>query len=198
MHIDAAAKIHRQPEHPVDPLFPNRWSPRSMTGGHVEKETLMTLFEAARWAPSSNNNQPWRFFYAQRASEAWPRFFNLLVPMNQAWCRNAGALIIMVSKTTFDHSGKPSLTHSFDTGAAWMSLALQGSMLGLVVHGMQGFDYAAAQVTLGLPDGYAVEAMCAVGRPAPAESLPENLREREKPSQRKPMAEIVFEGRFPA
>jgi nitroreductase len=196
MQLDATARAHRKPEYPVDSIFPGRWSPRSMSGGHVEKETLMTLFEAARWAPSSSNNQPWRFCYAQRATDAWPRFLNLLTPNNQTWCEKAGALIVIVSKTTFDHNGKPSLTHSFDTGAAWMSLALQGSLLGLVVHGMAGFDYAAAQVTLELPDGYAVEAMCAVGRPAPAENLPEKLRERETPSQRKPVAEIAFEGRF--
>lgn len=197
MQLDAVARAARHPEHPVDPLFPGRWSPRSMTGGHVEKESLMTLFEAARWAPSSSNGQPWRFCYALRATEAWPRFFNLLAPNNQAWCQNAGALIIILSKKDFEHNGKPSPTHSFDAGAAWMSLALQGHMLGLVVHGMAGFDYAAAQVTLGLPDGYSVEAMCAVGRPAPAENLPEKLREREKPSQRKPVSEFVFEGRYP-
>jgi nitroreductase len=187
---------HRQPGHPVDPLFPGRWSPRAMSGAHLPKETLMTLFEAAHWAPSSGNGQPWRFIYALRGSEAWPRFFGLLAPGNKAWCANAGALIVMASKTISDRTGKPSKTHSFDTGAAWMSLALQGSMLGLVVHGMEGFDYGAALDATGLPDGYAVEAMCAVGYPAPAESLPENLRAREIPSARKPVAEIAFEGRF--
>jgi nitroreductase len=190
------ALSHRHADYPVDPLFPNRWSPRSMSGAHVDKSSLMTLFEAARWAPSSNNNQPWRFVYALRGTDAWPRFFDLLVPGNQAWCKQAGALVVMASKNTFDHNGNPSITHSFDTGAAWMSLALQGSLLGLVVHGMQGFDYGKALETVGLPDGYSVEAMCAIGHPAPAEDLPEPIRAREVPNSRKPVGDFAFEARF--
>ena len=188
---------YRQPQYPVDPLFPNRHSPRAMSGAHVPRETLMILFEAAHWAPSSNNNQPWRFVYALRGSEAWPRFLDLLVPKNRAWCVNAGALIVIASKNTFDHNGKPSLTHSFDTGAAWMSLALQASLLGLVSHGMQGFDYAKAGETVGLPDGYSVEAMCAIGHPGSPETLPEELRGGEKPNGRKAVAEVAYEGLFP-
>ncbi|MEO7424758.1 MAG: nitroreductase family protein [Fibrobacteria bacterium] len=189
---------HRQPQYPVDPLFPNRWSSRAMSGAHVDKEILMTLFEAAHWAPSCNNNQPWRFVYALRASEAWPRFYEMLTPKNQIWCANAGVLIVMASKNTFDHNGKPSITHSFDAGAAWMSLALQASLLGLVAHGMAGFDYGAAIEVVGLPDGYSIEAMCALGHPGPAEALPEALRALEKPNGRKSVAEVAFEGRFPA
>jgi nitroreductase len=189
---------HRQPQYPVDALFPNRWSARAMSGAHVIRETLLTLFEAAHWAPSCNNNQPWRFVYALRSGEAWPRFFEMLTPKNKLWCANAGALIVMASKTTFDHNGKPSKTHSFDAGAAWMSLALQASLLGLVVHGMAGFDYGAAIDAVGLPDGYSIEAMCAVGYPGPAEVLPEDLRAIEKPNGRKTVAEVAFESRFPA
>jgi len=188
---------YRRPEYPVDPLFPERWSPRAMSGAHVDRGVLMTLFEAARWAPSSGNNQPWRFAYAVRSSESWPRFLDLLVPGNRVWCENAGALIVMASKDTSDRDGKPSITHSFDAGSAWMSLALQASMLGLVSHGMAGFDYGLAARTIQLPAGYSVEAMCAIGHPAPADTLPENLREREKPSGRKSVAEIAFEGAFP-
>ncbi|MDB5103220.1 MAG: oxidoreductase [Fibrobacteres bacterium] len=188
----------RNPGHPVDPIFPNRWSPRAMSGAHLSRETLATLFEAARWAPSAFNNQPWRFVYALRGGEAWPRFLALLTPRNQLWCAHAGALILIVSKNTFDHNGKPSLTHSFDAGSAWMSLALQASLLGLVAHGMQGFDYGMAGELVGLPDGYSVEAMCAVGHPGSPEVLPEDLREKEKPNGRKPVAEVAFEGHFPA
>lgn len=188
----------RRPEHPVDPLFPNRWSRRAMSGAHVDRATLMTLFEASRWAPSSNNNQPWRYAYALRSAEAWPRFLDLLVPGNRLWCENAGALIVMASKDTFDRDGKPSVTHSFDAGSAWMSLALQADMLGLVAHGMQGFDYGLAARIIRLPAGYTVEAMCAIGHPALADTLPENLRDREKPSGRKSVSEFAFEGVFPA
>jgi nitroreductase len=186
----------RKPEYTVDPLFPDRWSPRAMSGAHVERAALMTLFEAARWAPSSNNNQPWRFIYALRGTPAWPRFLELLTPRNKLWCANAGALVVIASKTTFDN-GKPAKTHSFDAGAAWMSLALQAGMLGLIAHGMEGFDYGAAGALVGLPDGYAVEAMCALGHPGPIEVLAEDQREKEKPKGRKPVAELASEARFP-
>ena len=96
--------------------------------------------------PSSYNGQPWRFLYALRETENWDLFFGLLVESNQRWAVNAGAIIVIVSRTTFEITGKPSRTHAFDTGAAWGYLVLQGSMCGLVVHGMEGFDYEA-------PDG---------------------------------------------
>lgn len=188
---------HRQPEFPVDPLFPERWSPRAMSGAHVEKAALMSLFEAARWAPSSNNAQPWRFVYALRGTPAWPKFMEPLTPRNKAWCAHAGALIVIASRRDFEHNGKPNKTHSFDTGAAWMSLALQASQLGLIAHGMAGFDYGAMGALIGLPDGYAVEAMCAVGYPGPIENLPEELRGTEKPNGRKPVSAFASEARFP-
>lgn len=187
---------YRQPEYPVEILFPERWSPRAMNGAHVDKAALLTLFEAARWAPSSFNNQPWRFVYALRATPAWPRFLALLTAKNKSWCGNAGALVIIASKTTFDKTGKPSKTHSFDTGAAWMSLALQAHMQGLIAHGMEGFDYGAAGELVGLPDGYVVEAMCAIGHPAAPETLPEELRDQEKPKGRNPVGSFAFEARF--
>lgn len=185
---------HRHPDHPIDPLFVNRWSPRAMSGEPVSEADLLALFEAARWAPSSYNGQPWRFLYARRGTPHWDRFFGLLVEFNQSWVKDAGALVVIASRTTFEHNGKPARTHSFDAGAAWQNLALQGSLQGLVVHGMQGFDYDRAHQELGLPDDLQVEAMAAVGHPGPVENLPEGLREREQPSGRKPVAEIAFEG----
>ena len=188
---------HRQPEFPVEPLFPERWSPRAMSGAHIEKATLLSLFEAARWAPSSSNAQPWRMVYLMRTSPDWNRLLALLTPRNQLWCAHAGALIVIASRRDFEANGKPNKTHSFDTGSAWMSLALQASLLGLVVHGMAGFDYGAAGELIGLPDGFAVEAMCALGYPGPLENLPEDMRAREVPSGRNPVTEFAFEGRFP-
>jgi nitroreductase len=186
----------READYPVDRLFLDRWSPRAMSGEEMAEDELMTLFEAARWAPSSYNNQPWRILYARRGTENWPLFSGLLVEGNQAWAKDAAALLLFASKTTFDFNGETYPTHSFDTGAAWENLALQATLKGYVAHGMQGFDYERARTELGIPEGFRVEAMAAVGRPGRAEDLPESLREREAPSPRKKLAEIVCEGKF--
>ncbi|MFB6284289.1 MAG: nitroreductase family protein [Halobacteria archaeon] len=187
---------HREMEYEVDPLFLNRWSPRGMTGELLDEDEYMPLFEAARWAPSSYNNQGWRFFIATRESDDWNEYLDLLVEGNRAWAKDAAVLVVIASKTTFDHNGNPARTHSFDAGAAWENLALEGARRGLVVHGMQGFDYDAARETVELPEEFEVEAMCAIGRRAPRESLSEELREREVPSGRKPLDEIVIEGSY--
>lgn len=189
-------KEHRQTEYPADDIFINRWSPRAMSGESLSEEELLSLFEAARWAPSCFNNQSWFFLYARRDTENWPLFFNLMVEFNQTWTKNAAALIVILSKKTFDHNGKPSKTHSFDTGAAWENLALQGSMKGFVVHGMAGFDYEKAREVLQIPDKYEVEAMVAVGKPGKKEDLPLEMQDREFPSARKKVSKIVCEGTF--
>jgi nitroreductase len=194
--IDIKGQDFRRPDHDIEPFFVNRWSPRAMTGEEVTRGELAKMLEAARWAMSCFNNQPWRFLYAFRNTPHWDNFFNLLTPGNQVWCRNAGVLLVVASKTTFDHNNKPSRTHSYDTGAAWYSFALQGVMMGLVVHGMQGFSYDRAKEELGVPDGYEVEAMAAVGRPGDVDVLPQALQEREQPSQRKKVEEYAFEGGF--
>src|SRR5262249_35998733 len=105
----------RQAEYPIDKLFLDRWSPRAMSGEEIPESELKTLFEAARWAPSSYNNQPWRVLYARRDTLNWQTFFDLMVPPNQAWAKNAAALLVFVSKETFDFNGQPYPTHSFDT-----------------------------------------------------------------------------------
>lgn len=186
----------RKADYPIDDLFIDRWSPRAMSGAEITEADLMALFEAARWAPSSYNNQPWRILYARRSSEFWPLFFDLLVETNKVWARNAAALLLFVSKTTFDHNGKPCVTHAFDTGAAWQNLALQGFLKGYVVHGMQGFDYERARAALKIPDGYNVEAMAAIGYPGDRESLPEELQKREAPNDRRGLPQTVCEGPF--
>lgn len=185
----------RKRENDVDELFTSRWSPRAMSGEEIDEATLLSLFEAARWAPSANNNQPWRFIYALRKTPHWETFFNLLAEGNQVWAKSAAVLIVVISKTTFD-SGKPARTHTYDTGAAWVSLALQGSLKGLVVHGMQGFDYDKAKEVLRISDEYQVEAMIAVGKKGKKEDLPGYLQEREFPSSRKSIVEIAMEGIF--
>ncbi len=189
-------KQNRVTNYPIHPLIHNRWSPRSMTGEPMNDEELMPLFEAARWAPSSFNGQQWRFLYAKRDTPEWRDFFELMIPFNQGWTKNAAVLLVVISKKTFEHNNKPSVTHSFDTGAAWMSLALEGTSRGYVVHGMEGFDFAKAQQVLKIPEDYQVEAMVAIGKRAPKEKLPKELQEREAPGSRKPLNEILIHGKF--
>ena len=187
----------RRPDHPVETMIYHRWSPRSMSGESLTTTELACLFEAARWAPSSFNEQPWRFVYAERDGRYWPRFLDLLSEGNRRWAGAAALLVVVLSRTAFERNGNPSRTHSYDTGAAWQNLALQGCRMGLVVHGMAGFDYARAREVIEVPEEFAVAAMIAVGRPAPPEALPEALQDREIPSGRKPVAEIAFAGVFP-
>ncbi len=186
----------RQPDHSIQPLILNRWSPRAMSGETIEDEELMPLFEAARWAPSSYNAQPWRFIFAKRETEHWKPLFELLVEFNQSWAKDAAALVLIISHKVFEHNGKPSDTHSFDTGAAWENLALEGSARGLVVHGMQGFDYEKAKTVCNIPDDFQVEAMVAIGKPGNKEVLPPELQIKETPSTRKPLSELIMEGKY--
>ena len=167
-----------------------------MSGEPIAVEELLTLFEAAHWAPSSGNSQPWRFLYARRDTAHWPLFLDLLVERNREWCVNAAALVVFTSRTTHEETGRALRTHSYDTGAAWASFALQGWLKGLVVHGMAGFDYDRARQVLNVPDDFTVEAMAAVGRSGPVENLSEFQRGRENPSQRKPLDSLVVEGPF--
>lgn len=186
----------RTPDHPIDRLFVDRWSPRAMSGEPIDEAELLVLFEAARWAPSAGNTHPWRILYARRDTEHWPVFFDLLVERNKVWCVRAAALLVFISKTSNAQSGKPLVTHTYDTGAAWENLALQGTLRGLVVHGMAGFDYARAKTVLNVPADFTVEAMAAVGKRGRKEDLPEDLQTRESPNTRKPLAELVFEGPY--
>ncbi|HEY2827867.1 MAG TPA: nitroreductase family protein [Pirellulales bacterium] len=186
----------RKADHAIDKLFLDRWSPRAMSGEEISDAELKVLFEAARWAPSSYNNQPCRILYARRNTPQWQMFFELMVPQNQEWTKNAAALLVFISKTTFDFNGKPYPTHSFDAGAAWENLALQAWLKGYVAHGMQGFDYERAKTALKIPDEFRVEAMVAIGKPGKMETLSEQNQKREAPSERKKLAEIVCEGPF--
>lgn len=173
-----------------------RWSARAMSGELLSEDELMTLFEAARQAPSSYNSQPWRFIYAKKNTPEWETFFNLLVDFNKQWACNASALILIISRKTFEHNEKYSPTHSFDTGAAWENLALQGYSMGLVVHGIAGFSYDRAKTSLNIPDTYQIEAMCAVGKKGAIDVLPEAIQKEEHRREKKSIKEIVSEGKF--
>jgi nitroreductase len=188
--------ITRQSTYKINQLILNRWSPRSMTGGELDDDTIMSLFEAARWAPSSYNNQPWRFIYAKINTLHWNKLFNLLAEPNKVWTKNATALVVVISRKNFEHNEKYSITHQFDAGAAWENLALEASSQGLIAHGMQGFDYERARTDLEIPDNFDVMVMIAIGKKGPKGNIPPQLQEREYPTNRKPLAEIVMEGQF--
>ena len=187
---------HRTPDHPIHDLFLRRWSPRAMTGEPLSDAELNSLFEAARWAPSTYNEQEWRFLFARTGSPHWPAFFGLLAEPNRVWCENAAALVVVLSKKTFTRNGKPNPVHTFDAGAAFENLALQAAHMGLVCHGMAGFNQSRTRVDLKVPDDFEVEAMIALGRPGNRGDLPDDLRSRETPSGRKPLREIISEGPF--
>ena len=187
---------NREVEFNVNEIFPKRWSPRAMSGEDVSDENLKILFEAARWEPSSYNNQPWRFIYAKKGTEHWSKLFDLLAEPNQAWCKNAGVLVVTISRNNFEFNDKPTVTHTFDAGSAWMSLALQGSMKGLVVHGMEGFDKNKAKEVLEVPDNYSIEMMFAIGQLGKKEDLSEEMQKMELQSDRKKVSEIISEGKF--
>jgi nitroreductase len=196
----AAMEGGRSSEHDIDPAFLHRWSPRAFTDEEIPTPVLMSLFEAAHWAPSAFNLQPWRFIYARRGGAGWDDLLGLLIPYNQAWAQRASALVFIASarfRLTSKGEREAIYSHSFDAGAAWGYLALQAHHLGWAAHGMTGFDhercYAALNVTR---DDYRVEAALAVGRVADKSVLPESYQAREAPSAREPVAGLVFEGRF--
>lgn len=189
----------RDSEFPIERLFLDRWSPRAFDGSPMPAQDLLAMLEAARWAPSSFNYQPWRFAYSLREDEHWEAFLSVLLPFNAAWANNASVLMFAMSDKLMRMGDKndPSHTHSFDTGAAWSNLALQATKLGYHAHGMAGVDFDAAARILNLPADFRIEAAIAIGRRADPSILPERLREREGPSDRKPLAEIAFAGPFP-
>lgn len=189
----------RTPDHPIDPLFVRRWSPRAFEPAPMPEADLLRALEAARWAPSAYNVQPWRFLYALRGDAHWDAWLDLLVPFNRSWAENASALVFVVSDSLLRYEGEetPSRSHSFDAGAAWAQLALQAANLGYHAHGIGGLDYERAREVLGVPDSFHVEMAAAIGRRACPDTLPEGLREREHPSPRRPTHESAFRGAFP-
>ncbi len=193
----SVAVISRKTDFPIEPIFIERWSPRALSLKEITNEELMSLFEAARWAPSSFNAQPWRFIYGKRGTEQWDSLFDLMVPFNQSWACNAAVLVVLISHKYFPHNGEFSRTHAFDAGAAWQNLALQASQMGFVAHGMAGFDYDRARAELNISNDYEILMMIAIGRPGNVEDLPADLRSREEPSIRKPISTFVFEGKLP-
>lgn len=190
----------RNPDHPIEGLFLRRWSPRAFDEhAALPEQDLWRMLEAARWAPSAFNIQPWRFLYALRGDGHWINFLELLDPFNQDWARRCSALVFVVSERVVAMHGtkRPSRSHSFDAGAAWAQFALQATAMGYQTHAMGGLLYEKARARLSLPQHFRLEIGIAVGKTTKQTILPEQLREREYPSDRNPLAQFAFSGGFP-
>jgi nitroreductase len=176
----------------VEPIL-NRWSPRAYANREVPTEDLKKGFEAARWAASSSNEQPWRFLVGRRGDETFKKILDALVPGNQVWAKNAPILILSVARKHFTQNGHVNRHHWHDTGAAMANFSIQITALGLHAHSMAGFDHDKAQAAFEIPDDFETVAVTAVGYFGDPNTLPEELRKREEqPRQRKDLKEIVF------
>ncbi|WP_226036192.1 nitroreductase family protein [Aquibacillus saliphilus] len=178
----------RKSNHQIDPIFLERWSPRSFLGKQVPEDVLMSVFEAARWAPSSSNTQPWRFILA-RSEDDLARFHSFIMEGNRTWCEKAPVLALIISE-------RKSGAHAFDAGAAWGYLSLQAARNGLITHPMGGFNKDEARELLNIPEEFDIHAVVAIGYQGEKEALPKEIQEREQPSDRRPLEESIHEGTF--
>lgn len=178
----------------VLPVVLHRWSPRSFADREVSGADLRTVFEAARWAASSYNEQPWRFFVGTRGSATYQKIFSTLMEFNQSWAKSAPVLIIGAAKTRFSHDGSPNPVALYDLGAAAATLCYQATALGLFTHQMAGFDRAAAARVFAVPDDFIFGAVIALGYQGEPSALTNErmLSQETAPRQRKPLSEIVL------
>ncbi|PMC33931.1 nitroreductase family protein [Bacillus sp. UMB0899] len=183
----------RKPNFEVSPQFINRWSPRSFLEREIPEDVLFSLFEAARWAPSASNIQPWRFIIA-RTKEDLEKFHSFILPGNLVWCQKAPVLAVIASQKTTERGFNS--WHAFDSGTAWGHLSLEANAKGLITHAMGGFDKEKAREVLNVPEDIDLHAVIAIGYQGEKDALPENLQEREQPSGRRPLEELLFEGVF--
>lgn len=174
----------------TDAMISHRWSPRAFVKTAISDQDVATLFDAARWAPSCFNEQPWRFFVSR--DETFEDYLGLLNESNQQWAKNASLIGFIVARQTFTHNDTPNPYAAFDSGAAWFAMAMQARHMGLYTHGMGGIDHAGVARYLNLDaDQYQVICGFVVGVAAGPETLPENLAVRETPSPRRPLSEIL-------
>jgi nitroreductase len=170
-----------------------RWSPRAFSHKPIVAEDLKKVFEAARWAASSYNEQPWRFLIGHRGDHTYQKIFDSLVEFNQGWAKSAPVLILSIASKKFAHNGAANHFSIHDTGAATAYLSLQAAALGLHTHSMAGFDQEKARAAFGIPEDYSMGAVTALGYLGDVNSLPEGLLESElAPRGRKPLSEIVL------
>ena len=181
---------------PVHELIQNRWSPRAFSQQPVQPEILRSLFEAARWAPSSNNEQPWAYLVATKDdAENFAKMLGVLVEFNVSWAKHAPVLALSVAHMKTNRDGKPNRVALHDVGSATAQLTFEANTRGLLVHQMAGFDADKARQTFAIPPDWEPVAAIAIGYPGNPDSLPEKLRERElAPRTRKPTREFVMTG----
>jgi len=176
----------------VEPIL-RRWSPRAYADRPIPIEDLKRGFEAARWAASSYNEQPWRFLVGRKGDATYQKIFDSLVPFNQSWAKSAPVLVLSIARKHFTHSGEVNHHGWHDVGAAMANFAAQITALGLHSHSMAGFDHEKAKASLKIPDDFDTVAVTAVGYLGDPESLPEGMRKGElSPRQRKELKEFVF------
>jgi nitroreductase len=187
-----------QNDFPVHELIRERWSPRSFADEPVPQNVLRSLFEAARWAASSYNDQPWSYLVATRDDGAnHSKMLSVLMDMNAAWAKQAPVLVISVARQNFKHNGTRNRVALHDLGAANAQLTFEATSRGLVVHQMGGFHQDKARELFGIPDGWEPVSAMAIGYPGDPEALPEQLRTPEKaPRTRKPLSEFVMSGHW--
>ncbi len=181
-------------DHPIHPLIAQRWSPRAFSNTPVPRDVLAQVLEAARWAASCYNDQPWMFVVArQDQPDFYQKVLECLVPFNQSWAKSAPVLMIGLAQKTFKHNGKPNDWHEYDLGQAVANLCVQATALGLQVHQMAGFDPAAVVSTLAVPETVTPKVMIALGYPGDPAQLPEDLREKELAARsRYPLTSFVY------
>lgn len=194
-HLEMDIKKYRKADYDINPIYLERWSPRAFSSKQIEEEKLLALFEAARWAPSAANWQPWRFVYAQ-TEEDLAKFYSFINDNNVEWCQKAPVLLAIISKKTRNEKGDANHFHAFDTGTAWGYLTLEASRQGLIVHGMGGFNKEKAKEVLNIPEEYEVQAVAAIGYHDPNTELSEKNKQREFPSDRNRVKDFTFEGKF--
>lgn len=197
MTVETFRKTH----HTTDPLFVARRSSRALTGETIPDAVLFGSFEAARWAPSGGNAQPWRFIYAKKESPNWNKLHALLNEKNREWAQHASALVLVLSRKTRDtpDGSRPLRSHSFDAGAAWSNFAHQASLLGWSTRAIGGFHYDETRATLEIPDDYEIEVFIAVGKartPTISSDGDAAGTAADQPSDRLPVASLVSDGRF--
>lgn len=193
MSQEAAISVIHDTDKNVLDIILSRRSQRAFADTPITSEQVETLFEAAKWAPSSVNEQPWQYIYANKGEELWDVIFGTLHEGNQVWAKNAPVLVVSLARTTFSRNGRANAYAMYDLGGANVLLSLQATSMGLNVHQMGGYDHEGLRQALRVPSDLELGVIMAIGFPGDGEQLPEQLRERDRaPRVRRPLEDFVM------